>query len=112
MPTEYILHRNSGYLALQAIPGGKGQTTDPGGLLDRLLDEASEIVDELLPDEEPPPDDSTSWEDDSTSWEDDSTSWEDEEPPPPPPPAETVSSMTASIIGVAIIGAIGWVLLS
>jgi len=107
MPLEGYEFRNLGYRALQGIPAGKGGTAPWGDIADRLLDEASEIVDELIPDEEPPPDDSTSWEDDSTSWED-----EEPPPPPPPPPADTVSSMTASIIGVAIIGAIGWVLLS
>ena len=103
MPIEGYQFRNLGYKALQSPPSGRGAANVFGDIAERLLDEASGIINELIPEDEPPPND-------STSWENDSTSWEDEEPPPPP--ADTVSSMTASIIGVAIIGAIGWVLLS
>jgi hypothetical protein len=101
MPTEYVMTRDSGYRALQL--GGRGI---PADIVDFLVDEGKDLVVEVL---------------DEVTAEEQQTLSPDDYPGATNPaehyPADVqvvvpVGSVWPSVIGVALIGGIGWMLLS
>ena len=100
MPTEYVMTRDSGYRALQL--GGRGIPTD---IVDFLVGEGKDLVVEVL-------DEVTAGEESAPAQYPDPTQYPDSGPLPDVQVVVPVGSVWPSVIGVALIGGIGWMLLS